>query len=65
MFNGEHRDKVNVDCVDYVMVSGDNNSIQSFDGPYVISYYSSLVDMNIEDLKIVFTNSRVLMPGPH
>ena len=55
--NGEHRAKVIVHCVDYVIVGCDNNSIQSFEWHYVVPYYSSLVDIRVDAIGIVFANS--------
>ena len=57
LFNGEHRVKVIVHCVDHAIVGGDNNSIQSFEWPYVVPCNFSLVYIRVEAFGIVFTNS--------
>ena len=40
-----HRVKVNVHSVVHVIVGCDNNSIQTFEQPYVVPYCSSLVNI--------------------
>ena len=57
LFNGEHRAKIIVHYVGHVIVGCDNNSIQSFEWPYVVSYYSFFVDIRVETFEIWFTNS--------
>ena len=57
MFNGEHRAKVIVHCVGHVIVGYDNNSFLGFELPYVVPYYSSLVDIRVKAFGIVFINS--------
>ena len=50
LFNGEHRAKVIVHYVGHVIVGCANNSFQSFEWPYVVLYYSSLVDIRVKAL---------------
>ena len=40
----------NTTVLGHVIVVCDNNSIQSFEWPYVVPYYSSLVDIREEDI---------------
>ena len=57
LLNGEHWAKVIIHCVRQVILGCENISIQSFEWPYVVSYYSSFVDIRVEAFGIVFTNS--------
>ena len=57
LFDGEHWAKVIIHCVGHAIVVCGNNSIQSFEWPYVGPYYSSFIDIRVGAFGIVFTNS--------
>ena len=54
LFVGEHRTKVCVESFGHVIVSGDYLASGRFEWSYIISNYSSLIDVGVEAFMVSF-----------